>query len=153
MQFPTSDFQSGAPPIGRILEKWFIVTSEPCCISFPYTETYKPQTLSSTLYTVYRSRQSVLPPIVSLQSRWQDSNLRPSPYEGAALPTELHRKNDFLTRTKSKSAIARSNQSDFKSDAHWAYRNFLCYLVAGVGFEPTTSRLWALLASHCITPR
>ena len=41
-----------------------MVNGEPCRISFPYTETYKPWTLSSTLRTVYRSRQSVLLPIV-----------------------------------------------------------------------------------------
>ena len=43
-----------------------MVNGEPCRISFPYTETYKPWTLSSTLRTVYRSRQPVLLPIVFL---------------------------------------------------------------------------------------
>ena len=39
---------------------------------------------------------------------WSRSS-EPDAYEATALPTELHRENDFLTRTKSKSAIARSN--------------------------------------------
>ena len=48
----------------QVPEKRFIMNGEPCRISFHYTETYKPWTLSSTLRTVYRSRQSVLLPIV-----------------------------------------------------------------------------------------
>ena len=50
----------------QVLEKRLMVNGEPCRISFPYTETYKPWTLSSTLRTVYRSRQPVLLPIVFL---------------------------------------------------------------------------------------
>jgi hypothetical protein len=36
---------------------------------------------------------------VTVESLWEDSNLRPSPYEGATLPTELHSGSALITQT------------------------------------------------------
>ena len=61
---------------------------------------------------------------IFIWSWWPGLNWWPYPYQGYALPTELHQ-----------------------------HRNQIIKMVAGAGLEPTTFGLWARRATNCSTPR